>query len=76
MSVNHASWIDRLRHRLDPSTPLHTEREDEIWVSGLDGSQMTEIGSDSRPLFQLQWLPGGKQLSFLYREGLYTVPAP
>jgi hypothetical protein len=54
-----------------------------IWVSRLDGSGMHEVGhllsgkeaEDDDPAFGLDWLPGGKRLSFGYGDALYTVPA-
>ena len=75
LTVRRTTWIDALIHRILPSKPLRSDDRQEIWVSNLDGSHMTRIGYNSN-LFQVQWLPGGKQLSFLYRDGLYTVPVP
>lgn len=57
-----------------------------LWTSELDGSRMHKIDvvhSSSRrvhgPLTsfvsQLCWVPGNKQLSFLYGDALWTVPA-
>ena len=59
-----------------------------IWVCRLDGSRMHEIGTiplasandnpdglGSPVPDNLQWLPGGKHLSFTYRRDLYTIPA-
>jgi hypothetical protein len=81
--VHHSSWADRLTHRFLPSTPLRFEERRELWVSGLDGSHMTEIGyhplsyrTGQDNLYQIQWLPGGKKISFLYRDGIYTASAP
>jgi hypothetical protein len=55
----------------------------EIWICNLDGSGMREIGNvleppsedGESPWLDLQWLPGGKCLSFEYKDALYTVPA-
>ena len=64
----------------------HTHGEGEhvegLWVSRIDGTEMREIGrremkSDggSEPrLYQLQWVPGSKRLSFMFDSALYTVP--
>jgi hypothetical protein len=50
----------------------------------LNGRNLTELGyveCDGKPdeettgLSDLQWQPGGKRLSFVYKHGLYTVPA-
>ena len=67
-------WIPALRPTPHPIVELRT--------SCLDGSDVHEIGhldapktrEDPRPE-HLQWLPDGKQLSFIYKDRLYTVPA-
>jgi len=81
--VKHSSWADRLRHYFRPSVPLRSEEQLGIWVTDLNGSHWSEVGYLSRSfqsgrgvINQVQWLPGGKQISFLYGDGLYTVPAP
>lgn len=75
------NWL----HRFLPFIQPNSRRQIEVWVSALDGSELHEVGSieekpnDSEqdaPVFHsLQWLPGGKSLSFEYRDVLYTVPA-
>ncbi len=54
-----------------------------LWVSRTDGSEMREIGHllmpssgkgfDDAQLKQLQWLPDGKRISFVYQDTLYVV---
>jgi hypothetical protein len=51
-----------------------------LWVTRLDGSEPQEVGylpfkTDDPLPEDLRWLPGGKQLSFIYKGALYTVPA-
>lgn len=57
-----------------------------LWVSKLDGSGLYKVGNfgaggkaahGSGMDFPLQvvWVPGGKKVSFLYGEALWTVPA-
>jgi hypothetical protein len=54
-----------------------------LWVSGLDGTSLREIGSvrwTSQSQMgdiptQVHWLPGGKRLGFIYGNSLWTVPA-
>lgn len=54
-----------------------------IWMSDTGGRHMRMLGSigvesklGAKPNFsRLQWLPDGKQLSFVYKEALWTVPA-
>jgi len=52
-----------------------------LYVSQLDGSRMREIGQvDSKPtsagnlINEMRWLPGGKRLSFIANDTLWTVP--
>jgi hypothetical protein len=76
--------LTALLHRFIASVPLHSSRMIGLWVSNLDGSEMTEIGHMSvlptrqnlDYIGELQWLPGEKRLSFIYRGGLYTVETP
>lgn len=51
-----------------------------VYVSRVDGTQMQEIGSAPTPEeanqdVEIKWLPGGKRLSFVYKNVLYTVSA-
>lgn len=53
----------------------------EIWISRTDGSGMHALGKrDIEPgsyeglTGAIKWLPGGKSLSFLYQDRLYTLP--
>ncbi len=39
----------------------------DIWVMGLDGSGLLQVTNSDQPKFDLQWLPGGKEI--LYGEG-------
>lgn len=66
---------------------LFGERKDEeegLWVSRRDGKGLHEIGhlpasiennTDIGTLQMIQWLPGGKQISFVYGDTLYLVDA-
>jgi hypothetical protein len=72
-------WIfGPLRHRLGMDAKL----VESIWVCGVDGTGSHEVcfqqaadpmGDNS--ISDLQWLPGGKTLSFRCRDALWTVPA-
>ena len=50
-----------------------------IWVSRVDGRQMHHVGSIEHDkydgIYNLQWLPSGRQLSFEYQKALYVVSA-
>jgi hypothetical protein len=55
---------------------------DEIWVSGVDGADLHEVGrtpyrngNRGAYLCSCQWLPDGKRISFVYNHTLYVVPA-
>jgi serine/threonine protein kinase len=39
----------------------------DVWVMGLDGSNPMQVTNSDQPKFDLQWLPGGKEI--LYGEG-------
>jgi len=75
------SWL----HRLLPHFSKKPTAREELWVSEADGQGMHAIGyipipsetpaSDVARLEHLQWLPDGKQISFLYRDTLYVVSA-
>jgi hypothetical protein len=83
---NRALPWDTLLHRLFPAWRMVKHFSMSLWVSRLDGSQMHEVGSIvlrspavragqiSWP-WNIRWLPGGKRLSFLYNDALWTVPA-
>jgi len=67
-------WLHRILPRI-PATPRITEG---LWVSRVDGTGMREIGhvsgANDRCLEDIEWLPDGKHISFVYRGMLYTVP--
>jgi hypothetical protein len=73
-------------HRLVPAIAAPSQHRIELWVSRVDGSEMHEIGHLSGPKdganadiwlndYTLNWLPDSRQLSFIYKEALYIVPA-
>jgi hypothetical protein len=74
-------WLRRLFPSL-PSKPIITES---LWICQTDGQGLQEIGhvpgktaasgDADEQLTDLQWLPDGKQISFIYQNMLYTVPA-
>lgn len=65
---------------------VEPNKEAGVWVSNLAGKGMRQIGAleieydkDLGPTSEIphtvRWLPDGKQLSFLYKNALWTVPA-
>ena len=63
--------------------PIEGLRVESLWVSRVDGTRMHEIGSRNlqadegyQPQIEnLNWVAGGKRLSFVYDSVLYTVSA-
>jgi hypothetical protein len=75
------TWL----HRILPKLDIKSSETEGIWISRADGSGMREIGHLPRPsaatgnsdelLDYFDWLPDGKQISFVYQGTLYVVPA-
>lgn len=86
--MSRTSAFRKLLHRFRPKVEMEPVVTDELWYSRVDGSGMTEIGqfpddasdasqSKEQPWeWDVEWLPGGKQISFVYRHTLYVLPAP
>jgi hypothetical protein len=68
---------DRIACILRTPPDANGRQIDGIWVSGVDGSGLWEIGrlkdGDYRSISFLKWLPSGSDLSFVYRTDLYSV---
>ena len=69
-------------HRFVPTVAARPAEMDSLWVSRANGQGMREIGHlpDAQKkvheyLENLQWLPDGKRVSFIYQGTLYVVPA-
>jgi len=45
----------------------------DIWMVGVDGSGLFQLLNDDKEKFDLQWLPGGKDISFIKKGCLYVV---
>ena len=76
------SWLHRLFPKIDSEPTLR----EGFWASRADGGGLREIGEVSLPwsahdhfwentFDDIQWLPDGKQISFVYHGMLYIVPA-
>lgn len=74
-----------LKQRLSFLHFTHPPTTDSLWVCRADGSDLHEIGhlphasgkeegEGSQLIKSIAWLPGGKQISFVYRSQLYIVP--
>ena len=75
------SPVFKMLQRLFPTLKKDEHESLAIYNSKLDGSQMREIGRvDSKPqptgslIDEMRWLPGGKSLSFIANDTLWTVP--
>jgi hypothetical protein len=78
----HRNPVRTLVHRLLPFVRAEVERYSVLYVSRINGQEQHQIGcikveptsASEEPLY-LQWLPDGRQLSFVYDDVLYTIPA-
>ena len=48
-------------------------RENDIWVMNVDGSGRKQFTNDGLPKFNLQWLPGGKNILYMTGKTVKTV---
>jgi len=79
----HNSLLRTWLHRILPTSVVEALNTDELWISRTDGSALHEIGflpietsgggTPTYSLTEVQWLPGGKQISFLYHDTLYVT---
>ncbi len=89
IAVESNSPLLQVMHRLLPQIHVNPSYRFELWVSRIDRMQRRKIGvvpfdaaayQQLDDLFegeldQIQWLPSGKKLSFVYKDDLYTVPS-
>jgi hypothetical protein len=70
-------------HKWLPQIPATSQQRLSLWITRSDGSQPQEIGyiaipkpdpNGSADIADLEWLPSGKRLSFIYEDSVYTVP--
>jgi hypothetical protein len=73
------TWL----HRILPFVQVHTTVTEAIWLSRSDGQDFHELGhlpvrlqenTDTDQMWNLEWLPDDKKLSFTYQNTLYVVP--
>jgi hypothetical protein len=68
------AWL----HRVLPSIPVKPATTEELWISGLDTPGMYEIGcvagGKEQQIENLEFLPDGKQISFVYHGTPYVMP--
>lgn len=78
-----ALWMNRLRFGFSRTF----EGDQTVYVSNLDGTGMRQLFSGpverqrrgtstvtARPLSDIQWLPDGRKISFIYKDSLYIAP--
>ena len=63
-----------------PAPPrVPAQRHLAIWVTDIHGAHAKDVGDvqvdQSDEISQLQWIPGFRSISFVYKQGIYTVPA-
>jgi Tol biopolymer transport system component len=50
--------------------------DNDIWVMGVDGSDLTQITKDRGEKYDLQWSPDGQSLFYISGKCIWTVPVP
>ena len=82
-SVRHSPFLDWLHKRIS-WLPDGNYGIEQGWVMNLDGSGKHLIGEFTAPfgnrkehpwIVEPEWTPDGKKISFLYDDGIYTIPA-
>lgn len=82
--IERTNLLATLLHRLSPNVPDTPSKTESLWTSRTDGSDMRELGyilcdqaadrTTDGELAHIEWLPDGKQVSFLCRGTLYAMP--
>ena len=82
-SMRHTPWLCRLHERFN-WIPRGKYGVEQGWVMNLDVSgkhligEFTvpmEVGKERPWIVDPKWTPDGKKISFLYDDGIYTIPA-
>ena len=72
------TWL----HRLFPAVSANPVVTQALWIHRDGTRRVDQIGRVpietyyNSELHQIQWLPDGKQISFIYRGMLYVLPSP
>jgi len=70
-------FSDWLSERLPALAPEPT-RTQSVWTTSVDGSGLVQIAcvpdDAAARIRDLKWLPGGNQVSFVYKSNLYILP--
>ena len=89
LQTDHVNPVLGLLHRIVPTIAEAPIRTESLWISKTDGSGFQEIGhvvtrrnqgknatteSNEGEFASMEWLPGGQQVAFVYRDTLYVVP--
>lgn len=89
LSAEHANPVMAFLHRFIPVIPKVSVQTESLWISKADGKGFHEIGhvvvdrekaentddnAEQDGLSHVEWMPGGKQASFVYHHTLYVVP--
>ena len=72
-------------HRLLPKFFEARLQTESLWISNIDGQGFHEMGhvimpkdkpddAEESELSGMEWLPGNKQVAFVYRHTLYVAP--
>ena len=87
LTVSETPPFNNVLGRLFPSSAMQNQEILGIWVSQIDGSKMHEVGHIKKPLRpfndntetdnldDIEWLPDGRHLSFVYKDTLWMIEA-
>lgn len=89
LKIDHVHPVLAFLHRILPKISEASVETESLWVSKTDGSGFHEIGhivvslsqgqhevagANDHEFYRVEWLPGGKQVAFVYDRTLYVVP--
>lgn len=84
LTVKVTSPVRTWLHKILPAIPIPAHFQEGIWISRPDGQGMHELGhvpeildaygNPEAQIYGPEWVPGGKQVSFIYKNMLYVVP--
>jgi len=67
----------RLLHRIDPGYSFESRLYSSLFISGIDGSNVREVGrievKDDGVIQFLQWMPNGRTVTYVYRDEIYAI---
>ena len=85
LHTEHTNPVLAFQHRILPKVSATHVDTESLWVSKADGQGFHEIGhvvvphhskedGEKEELSGVEWIPGSKQVAFVYHKRLYVVP--